>query len=273
MKFTVFGSSGFIGSHLNASLVAEGAECYTPYRDDPAIYGQNLGHVIYCIGLTADFRERPFDTVRAHVFRLLNLLENCSFDSFLYLSSTRLYLKGNQGDEMADVRVNSNDPDDLYNLSKLMGESLCFSSERPGVRVARLSNVFGKKDGSTDFLSSVIRDAVERGKVILSSSMASEKDYVSIADVVALLPKISAFGQYRLYNVASGKNTSNRSLMSEIKKQTGCRVTMADHTKVSRFPEISINRVKAEFGFSPEPLIPAISTLIPQYAMKGGHHD
>ncbi|MFQ5589141.1 MAG: NAD-dependent epimerase/dehydratase family protein [Nitrospiria bacterium] len=269
MKFTVLGATGFIGSHLSEFLMKAGEECLTPYRDDPAIYGQNLGHVLYCIGLTADFRERPFDTIRAHVVHLMHVLENCTFDSFLYLSSTRLYLKGNQAEETVDIRVNANDPEDLYNLSKLMGESVCFASDHPNVRVARLSNVFGKKEGGADFLSSVIHDAVERGKVVLTTSMASEKDYVSVEDVVALLPKIAVSGRERLYNVASGENISNRILLREIQRHTGCAVTMADHTQVSRFPEIAITRIKSEFGFLAKGLIPAIGGLIPQYAAKG----
>ncbi len=272
-QFTVFGATGFIGSHLSRSLIDRGVVCVTPFRDDPLIFGQHLGHVIYAIGLTADFRERPFDTVRAHVLNLMNILENCTFDSFLYLSSTRLYLKGNRAEETDEVRVNSSDPDDLYNLSKLMGESVCFSTAHPNVRIARLSNVFGRNENSEDFLSSVIRDAMDRGKVVLKSSMASEKDYVSIEDVVEVLPKIAVFGQQQIYNIASGENISNRVLMAEIQKCTSCSVTMAEQTRVVRFPEISTARIRAEFGFSPRKLIPAIAELIPQYVTKDAEDD
>jgi len=152
MKFTILGGNGFIGSHLVEEISRLDYDCESPAREDQSIFNKNLGHLIYAVGLTANFRERPFDTVRAHVLHLLNILENCSFDSFLYLSSTRVYLKGKKADEDADVRVNSSDPEDLYNLSKLMGESICFASEKPNVRVVRLSNVFGKKAGSSDFI-------------------------------------------------------------------------------------------------------------------------
>jgi len=271
VKFTILGGSGFIGSHLAIALSKRGEAYERPERSDQSIFCKNLGHVIYCIGLTANFRERPFDTVRAHVLNLMNILENCTFDSFLYLSSTRLYLKGRQGDECADVCVNSNDPEDLYNLSKLMGESVCFASARPKVRVARLSNVFGQKAGSSDFISSLISDAVEKGEVILKSGAASEKDYVSVQDVVALLPKIAVSGQHRLYNVAAGKNVSHQCVLNEIQKITGCDVDISDEGESRVFPEISIQRIQDEFGFSPALLIPSLKDLIPQYEMRTTH--
>jgi len=40
----------------------------TPFRIDP-------GHVIYCIGLTADFRQKPFETIEAHVSKLAEVAQ------------------------------------------------------------------------------------------------------------------------------------------------------------------------------------------------------
>ena len=71
----VIGGAGFIGSHLLAHLEKSGYECFAPARDDASVFERELGHVIYCIGLTADFRQRPFDTVRAHVCFLAEVLE------------------------------------------------------------------------------------------------------------------------------------------------------------------------------------------------------
>lgn len=271
MKFTIFGGRGFIGSHLLQAFEEEGVQYEAPARENREILNRNLGHVIYAIGLTADFRARAYDTVRAHVSHLMDLLENLEFESFLYLSSTRVYLKGHHAHEDSDVCVNSNDPEDLYNLSKLMGESLCLASGRANVRVARLSNVFGKKVNSSDFLSSVIIDALEKGKVFLKSGLASEKDYISVHDVVRLLPKISVSGQYRLYNVARGENTRHQTLFDVIQNITGCEVEVAEDVENRVFPKISIRRIQEEFDFYPKPLIPVLRDLIPQYAMRVIH--
>ncbi len=74
-KFTVLGGNGFIGSHLGEVIVELAYECDKPKRNDRSIFDRNLGHLIYAVGLTADFRVRPYDTVRAHVSHLMDLLE------------------------------------------------------------------------------------------------------------------------------------------------------------------------------------------------------
>ena len=85
--------------------------------------GEELGHVIYAIGVTADFRWKPFETVDAHVSTLAQLLKNSQFDSWLYLSSTRVYGSATiqqLAQETQPVTVYPN-ADGLYDISKLMG--------------------------------------------------------------------------------------------------------------------------------------------------------
>lgn len=262
--FTVLGASGFIGSHLVRSLEKAGIVYSAPGRDEE-LAGRNLGQIIYCIGVTADFRSRPFDTVRAHVCRLLEVLERTEFDSFLYLSTTRLYKGAPSTEEEVDLRVNPLVPDDLYNASKIAGESVCLSCNRPNVRIARLSNVYGEDFASTNFLSSVVQDAVSDGHVILRTTMDSEKDYVSVDDVVGVLPKIARSGKYRVYNVASGTNTTNRELMANIQGETGCTVEVAEDAVTSTFLPISIDRVREEFDFSPVPVLDSLGKLVTRY--------
>src|SRR5580692_8093898 len=146
MKFTVLGGSGFIGGHMATHLRARGYEVDVPPRDTALLYGRNLGHVIYAIGLTGNFRQRPYDAIEAHVNVACRVLQNTSFDSFLYLSSTRVY-----GGLPADVAGSEETPldvqpsaDSLYDLSKLLGESVCMNVTAPAVRVVRLSNVYGR---------------------------------------------------------------------------------------------------------------------------------
>src|SRR5687768_14738265 len=87
---TVLGSQGFVGRHVVQELEQRGLPYFAPPREAP-LSGTPLGDVIYCIGLTADFRSRPFETVEAHVVKLRDVLEGCDLDSLLYLSSTRVY--------------------------------------------------------------------------------------------------------------------------------------------------------------------------------------
>ena len=227
---TVFGAGGFIGSHLVRHLRDSGIEHRAPARDE--LPSAPLGHVIYCIGLTADFRTRPLDTVEAHVCRLLDVVRTCTFDSLLYLSSTRL-LSGRQ---------------DLYNLSKATGEALVLSID--GGRVARLSNVYGPGQSPT-FLTEIVEEAETRGSITLRTTLDSAKDYVSVDDAVRLLVQIALHGRERVYNVASGVNVTNEELTAAIARRTGCKVTVAPDAERIVFPPVDVAAIRAEFGFTP----------------------
>lgn len=193
--FTVLGGKGQIGSRLASLLVAQNYEVWVPERDDPRLFSQDLGHVIYAIGVTADFRTRPIQTMIAHVSVLAEVLDRTKFDSLLYLSSVRLYKGCAIGDEKGHLTVCPSKCSDLYNISKLAGESLCFHCDRPNVRIVRLSNVVGaEQDDSPNFLPSLVREA-RQGKVQLRTALASSKDYIHIDDVVGLLPRIALHGR------------------------------------------------------------------------------
>jgi nucleoside-diphosphate-sugar epimerase len=256
MKATVFGATGFIGSHLVRYLRSQGYEVSIPSRDSRAWCNEPLGHVFYCIGLTADFRSRPLETVHAHVSLAAEILRHGIFESFLYLSSTRVYGRALSAHETTVTPVHSADPSDLYNLSKLMGEALCLSLGRDHVRVARLSNVFGADFASENFLTSIIRDAARTGKVVLRTALESEKDYVSIDDVTYSLERISRNGSELIYNVASGSNTRHDDIMLALSRATDCEVIVEDNAPIQRFPAIDIARlshlVDRKFALLPE---------------------
>lgn len=246
-------------------LRAAGDNVFTPKRVDPSVFKKSLGHLVYCIGVTGDFREKPYETVRAHVCYLSEILERTRFESLLYLSSARVYGKARSGKEEDALQVETFDPSDLYNLSKLMGEALCFSSDRANVRIARLSNVYGRDFSSPSFLTSIIRDAVDNGRVVLNTAMECQRDYISIKDVVSLLRQIALRGRHQLYNVASGINVSNRELLQAIRSATGCRLEVAKGAEKVTYPRISINRLKDEFSFSPSSILDETGELVSVY--------
>lgn len=259
MSWTVLGASGTIGRRLVAQLRAAGQTVDTPGRGDAGLYRRPLGHVIYAIGLTADFRQRPYDTVQAHVSVLAELLQQGDFESLLYLSSTRVYGRAAGGREDNPLPVLAQDPSDLYNLSKLMGESLCLQDARAGVRVARLSNVVGGEDAdSANFVPSLVREA-RSGRIVLQTAADSAKDYIHIDDVAELLPRIAAGGRERLYNVASGVQTTHAQWTAQLAVQTGCAVEVAPGAPNVRFIPVDIGRIRAEFDFQPRPALAALA--------------
>lgn len=269
---TVLGASGFIGSHLVKRLEELDIPFDAPHRDKMISTG-HAGDVIYCIGLTSDFRSRPFDTVRAHVCKLLEVLQGCEFASLLYLSSTRLYRTNiAEAREEDSFQVNSLNPSDLYNISKAMGESLSLACGKK-TRVVRLSNVYGDDFTSENFLTSIIKDAVSNKKVILQTSPDSTKDYVNIRDVVDGLINILTKGQHTIYNLASGVNVSNQQLMNQISQQIDCDVEFEPDAPIINFPPINIDRMRTEFDYRPANVLADIPTLVETYGRRGGSSD
>ena len=265
MLFTVFGGHGFIGSHLSSYLRNRGHECLVPARDEILRANYPLGHVVYCIGVTADFRRRPFDTVEAHVGLFSELLRRAEFDTLLYLSSARIYQGCRFGEENARVAVDPSNPSDLYNLSKLIAESLCFAMDRPTVRVARLSNVYGPDFSSENFLASVIRDALQEATVTLQTDPASEKDYVHIDDVARALELIALQGCHRLYNVCAGKNVTSGKIVEALHRLTGCATECLPDAPLVRSPRLSNARLRQDFNFSPRLVLGELPTLVEQF--------
>jgi len=155
---TILGASGFIGSHLVRHLRENGIEHQAPARHE-RLAGRNLGHIIYCIGLTGDFRDRPFDAVEAHVSKLVEIVRTAKFESILYLSSIRLY-RGSEriARETDELRFNPSDFEDIYTLSKATGEAVVLALGPKG-RVARISNVYGAEQRES-FLGTIVQEAI-----------------------------------------------------------------------------------------------------------------
>lgn len=263
MKVTILGGRGFIGQALRARFVESGHDVAVPGRDANLANGENLGHVIYAIGLTADFRTRPFETIEAHVAVLSRILAGTAFDSWTYLSSTRVYAGLGDGpvDEQATLRVFP-DADGLYNLSKLSGEALCLAQQRPEIRVARLSNVFGQGMGKDSFLGSLLDDHAYGRPMTIGEAAQSSKDYVAIEDVCQMVEQIAIRGRARLYNVAGGVPVTHAAIAHELGKLTSQSVTFACGGQCRSFPAIDITRIVNEFDFRPRPLIQNLSRLV-----------
>jgi nucleoside-diphosphate-sugar epimerase len=249
---TILGATGFVGAALVKKLSAGNVSLNVPERNS-GLTGTPLGHVIYCIGLTADFRSRPFDTMEAHVGKLGHLLQHGAFESLTYLSSTRVYSNCTAAEvsETSLVSVNVQDPADLFNTSKLAGETLAMHCGREHVKVVRLSNVYGPDYRSDNFITAIIKEAVHTSRVVLRTTMDSSKDYIHIDDVVNVLEAIALRGQQKIYNLASGQNVSNGAVLQRLQEITGCVLEVSPHAAQIIFPGIDTSRIREEFGFEP----------------------
>jgi len=259
---TVLGASGFIGSHIVNFLRAGKIDHYAPSRNDD-LTQKHLGDIIYCIGLTADFRSKPFETVEAHVCYLSRVLQFNNFNSLTYLSSSRVYIncKEKEVDESAIIPVNPLDGNELYTLTKLTGERLCLSSGKK-IKIVRLSNVYGENMNADNFFQQIVRSITGQGSLTLNTTLSSAKDYIHIDDAVKLTVQIASSGKETLYNVASGINTTNEQIINELKKHFSFSVNVAATGKEIIFPAITIGKIKTEFNYVPKNIIQDIHQII-----------
>jgi nucleoside-diphosphate-sugar epimerase len=259
-NFTVLGASGYIGSHLVAHLRRLGHSVWAPGRGDEQVFKRQLGHVFYCIGLTADFRSRPLETVDAHLLLLSKVLQQAEFDSLLYLSSTRIYMGAASTNEDTPLTVLPNNPSYLYNLTKLTGESLCHSCDRAGLRVARLSNVVGPgmDEQSGNLVADLLRQA-RLGKMVLRSDPNSAKDYIHVDDVVNWLPEIALRGSHLTYNVASGIQTTHMQWVHWLCSCYDSKYVIQNDALNQSFMPISVARLQEEFCIVARPVWDGVS--------------
>jgi len=272
LKFTIFGSSGFIGRSLAAYLRGRGYEVQTPMRNNVEFKNDFLGHVIYAIGMTGNFRKLPFDTVDAHVCALKQRLQYASYESWLYLSSTRPYGVGEMGTHETNQIATTPSIDGIYNISKLLGESLCLAIESPKVRVARLSNVYGIGQSQHTFLGAVISKAFSTLRVEIQETRESCKDYISICDVMPLVESIAIEGKERIYNLASGINTTHLELGNEIGRLTGANINYLCNGILRKNSPIDITRIKSEFSYTPTRILVDLERFLKEWQINTSKH-
>jgi nucleoside-diphosphate-sugar epimerase len=265
-KATIIGGKGFIGRHLAARLLATGWDCHLPDRHAPLDGEEDMGHLFYCAGLTADYLQRPFDTIEAHVSQLSRILQAGRFQSLTYLSSTRLYdsQPGTEGSEELPLLLNPTNPRHIYDLSKALGESLCQVTGKGRARVARLSCVYNDHTDEDGFLPGLLRQLIKDSPSLLEvdSSPAFARDYIHLEDVLDALILIATQGNEGIYNVASGENIGNKTLFAALSQVSGCKIIPLRNDDSPAPARISINKMQKEFDWQPIPVLEKITSLI-----------
>ena len=269
---TILGASGVVGSHLLAHLKSLGIKPICPKRDDKSYLKKDLGVVFYCIGLTADYAQKPYETVAAHVSILSQILEHASFDRLVYLSSTRLYDSGNgEGKEGQDLILNPHNPRHSYDLSKALGEWLCVHASQDRAKVARLASVYTDDLSDNNFLHQVIKRAKLESNFQLDTAPQFARDYIHISDVCSALIAIATIGKEAVYNVASGRNLSNVELFQAIKRINHCDIQATQVRENIQASVVDVSLLHKEFGIVPKRVEDHLERLLiaPKIRAKG----
>lgn len=268
--YTVIGATGFVGARLTGALRADGSEVYAPARDAADLFSRPLGRVFYCAGLTADYLQRPFDTVEAHVTLLARLLRDADLERLVYLSSTRLYdsLADGPGAEDRSLVLDPAEPRHLYDFSKGLGESLCLTQSDGRASVARLSCVFDDAPGAPGFLPQWIDRARREREIRLASGTGYVRDYIHLDDTVAALRAILDDGTSQVVNVASGENLSNADLAGAFERH-GRRVIFERETPRQAAPVCDVARLHA-LGARPRSALDVLDAILRELPLAPG---
>jgi nucleoside-diphosphate-sugar epimerase len=262
MTWTVVGARGFIGSAFVRRLRERGENVREMTHGEALVAVDDLGHVIYVSGVAWDAEARQDDAVRMHVDVPLALLAK-RLESMVYVSSTRVYGDSRNTDERAARQIPQTD---LYAATKAAGETIVLCDPRSTMRVARLSNVYGPSFRSGLMLSDFLRQAATSGRIIVRSSPDSEKDHVSVADVVDVTLRIARAGAHRVYNVAAGRNTRQGDLLAAIALASGCVVETPEGAPRIAFAPIDVDRIRGEFGVVPRDVLADMPALWRDFA-------
>ena len=263
---TVIGGRGFVGGALLRRLAADGWVCQIVGRSDSwPTAGEPAGTVFYCAGLTADFLQRPFDTVEAHVSSLARALQAPGLNRLIYVSSTRLYddLPGSDvASEQIALPVRPEYPRHLYDLTKLAGESLCHVAGAGRACVARLSSVYRETGNDDGFLGPLLQRVanVPRGsEIVVESSPHLSRDYIHIDDVVEALLAMGEPEASGTFNVASGSNLRNHDLAAMLMSETGRRLVFTGQQAGRDYARVDVTRLRRELDIDPRPVSGALS--------------
>ena len=258
MLIHVLGSKGWIGSSIIKYFINLGYEVNQVHRNNIHNWLKDeepKDLVIYVIGITGNYRTKPYETYESHVGLVAKILkvQGKLIKKFLYFSSSRVYINNPSTNEDDSIKCIPKNPSDLYNISKLMGESLVLSNKNQNYKVVRVSNVVGENQPKETFIGQLISECQNKGLARIIQSPLSEKDYIAMDDLVYFIHQISVKGKYRIYNVASGSNTSHEKV-AEILNSKGYNIKFVSNnleTFISK--PINISRLMEDYKKPKDP--------------------
>ena len=248
---TIFGQSGFIGTNLKKYCFNRKIRVFLPKKKQLR-FKKNLGHVVYCIG-TGEAKKKPLKAVKANYEILREILENNSFKSLTYLSTTRVYLHNKKTSEKDEIINNLNDDSILFSLIKLSAEQLCLNNRNKNIRVIRLTNTYGHHFTKQLYLlPALIRSAKKSKKINITINKDSLKNYLHIEEAIPIILDITLKGRERLYNLAGKKRFRFIDIAKKIQKKLNCKIILSNQNIVLNDPMIDISKVRKEFKFNPK---------------------
>lgn len=226
----VTGATGFIGQHLVAALTTAGASVRTHSRQHGDIASmplefEDVRHVFHLAARTfvPDSWKMPREFYETNVLGTVNVLEFCrrTKAALTFLSS---YVYG----APQTLPIAETHPLQAYNPyshTKIVAEdAVRFYAKTFGVTatIVRPFNVYGPGQSEPFLIPGVIRKVLDPTlEATTVTDLRPRRDYIFIADLVALLMRTREVAGGGTYNAGSGDSYSVQTIVETVGKVTG----------------------------------------------------
>jgi len=286
----VTGATGFIGSHLTARLIDEGAEVHALTSTVSSVYPQRLlplrhnltlhegsladrsamdavaaqvrPRLVFHLGAythVAKSWQRVDECVQVNVQGTVNLLQALApygFDKFVYTGTSEIY-----GDvDVPFTEEGPVNPISPYSVSKYAAESYCrmfFQGKGWPLVMVRPFNTYGPAQSPDRVIPEIIVRAL-RGQRLAMTDGRQTREFNFVSDIAAGFVAAALKGEPgRLYNIGCGEEVSMRDLATMLLRLMGDPITPDFGALPERPTEIwhmyaDSTRAQTELGWAPK---------------------
>ncbi|WP_040802368.1 NAD-dependent epimerase/dehydratase family protein [Nocardia concava] len=292
MRVLVTGAAGYLGRALVAALNAAGHEPIAMVRpgtadipgaaatrpadlldtDGVARAVEGIDRVCHLAGLTRaresfDEPVRYYDVNVGGTLALLEAMAAAGVPGLVFSSTCAVYGSPERQPMTEDLPV---DPPHPYASSKVAAEAAVEAQARNGALgavVLRLPNLAGGDDRDpTRLIPRVLAAAMTQTPLGINGDGSAVRDYLHVEDAaaafVAAVERTPEPGDFRCYNIGSGRGTSILDVVAAVERVTGRRVPLAHNPPAPEPATLVVDATKARAELGWKPRYSDIETII-----------
>ena len=250
MKLLVTGLEGFTGQHLlqHAQLLGHRIFGLQSNLCDKSGLLQEVmqtspTHVIHLAAMSAVTHEDPVEIYESNLIGSLNLLESLAklptIPQKIILASSA-YVYGNDSQHSILDETMPVHPSNHYAISKYAMELMAQTFAQLPIIIVRPFNYTGVGHDQRFVIPKIISHYVQLANSIELGDIDTKREYNDVRDVVDIYLRLLELGQPgKIYNVASGRPVSIRSVLSHLHTLTGRELHVLQNPQFMRKNEIT----------------------------------
>jgi len=280
MNFILFGGEGFIGQRLKRRLETSGHTARTVDLAESADWRGSVAdfaivseamksskpdiavNLAGLVGVPA-CAQNPETAFQTNALGAWNIALACSLSGvrLIHVSSTTVY-----GATATRKKVVTEDdecvPQSVYGFTKLTGEyavkSACLGKGLSSI-ILRPSNVYGSNQRERNAIQLFIDKASKKAPITIHGDGKQTKCFTFVDDVVDAITRVGLAewnvqnGDYRLYNISTGRSLSILDLVKIMEHHFGKLELTFEQPRKGDFSEAtySIDRIRKDYQFEP----------------------